>query len=334
MSSFNTRVMSWRRPQWKSASGRGNRHCPKSRVGDTYNLNLDSCLTAIIAIPPYIVVSPVRAPTPENAAPPSDDSSNATRDSDQCVEMGDAVLTKGCDIESSTCYNPLFEMDNWRLLSQPYSFTLEETIKHLVNVGYDVEARTASGLTPLLHLVTTYKPQVIKCIRALIVDGANVNATDLAGRGALHHALAVPHVFDGWKTLRLIFWAPHTFLNHYYVPAYVYQTESFAHAEDYQQVNTTLYHDRGYDRILCEDLGGARHCIDHPVQVLKTRLKYKLLALLKANCDPNIPDTYGSTPNNYAVQDDLWPEWSWALERSGYVYKAEEDRWFKDSAIY
>ena len=28
----------------------------------------------------------------------------------------------------------------------------------------------------------------------------------------------------------------------------------------------------------------------------------------------------GATPSDYARREDLWPQWEWALEHSGYMY--------------
>ena len=43
-----------------------------------------------------------------------------------------------------------------------------------------------------------------------------------------------------------------------------------------------------YDYIICKDFRGTEHFIKHPVKVLKTRLRFKLLTLLRGDCDPNL----------------------------------------------
>ena len=72
-----------------------------------------------------------------------------------------------------------------------------------------------------------------------------------------------------------------------------------------------------------------KHLIKNPIHVLKTRLRYKLLTLLQAGCDPNILDNAGASPSDYARRDGLWPQWSWALEKSGHIYDARNDRWVR-----
>ena len=81
--------------------------------------------------------------------------------------------------------------------------------------------------------------------------------------------------------------------------------------------------------VLCKDLDGNEHRIQDPINVLKNRLKFKLLTLLNAGCDPNILDNEGRTPSDYARGDGLWPQWFWALETSHYVYECREDRWIR-----
>lgn len=81
--------------------------------------------------------------------------------------------------------------------------------------------------------------------------------------------------------------------------------------------------------VLCEDYDGLQHLIPHPMEVLKARLRYLLVTLLRAGCDPNIADGNNETPSTYARRNGLWPQWCWALERSGYTYKVGLGRWVK-----
>ena len=81
--------------------------------------------------------------------------------------------------------------------------------------------------------------------------------------------------------------------------------------------------------VLMQDPHGVEHVIKNPINILKTRLRYKLLTLLQAGCDPNLLDNAGASPSDYARRDDLWPQWSWALEQSGHVYDARNDRWVR-----
>ena len=81
--------------------------------------------------------------------------------------------------------------------------------------------------------------------------------------------------------------------------------------------------------VLILDPNGVERLIKNPIHVLKTRLRYKLLTLLQAGCDPNILDNGGASPSDYARRDGLWPQWSWALEKSGHIYDARKDRWVR-----
>lgn len=291
--------------------------------------------------------------------------------------MTEAALQKGCIIEGSVSYHPkianaLFEIVDWWPMTDPDHSAPEKAIRYLVKIGYDIEAQNASGQTPLLHAATTHKPQVVNCLATFIQNGANTRAIDLTGKGALHCALAVPKIFNGWRSLRLIQCAQHTILNHYYVTAYVFHTQSTSHAEDYEDIafeDSSFMSESGQDavrwnpapdscecgftaaiddnegqsldnpdigvsEILCKSLQGEEHTIRHPFQVLKLRTRFKLLTLLKAGCDPNVFDNSGATPSDYARRDGLWQQWSWALRRAGYVYAAESDIWVQDPILY
>lgn len=310
--------------------------------------------------------------------------------------MTDAVHRKGCDSGASLSYNPkkanaLFEMAEWWPLPDPHRSAPENAINYLISNAYEVEEQNSAGLTPLVHAATTYKPQVIRCLNTFIRKGADVHAVDLEGRNALHCALAVPHIFDAWNPLRLVSFADHKVLNHYYVPAYVYHTQSTAYAEDYEEDRTYqkaaepeerelaqhgpfseleaepnwdfvrpgckcgfkvgsaateslivkdpptrndgVLDDLMYGFVRCEAFGGVEHIIRHPIQVLKVRLRFKLLTLLNANCDPNVVDKAGLSPGDYAGRDGLWPEFKWALDKAGYVRLAGDFHWVRDSAF-
>ena len=317
---------------------------------------------------------------------PSYYASGVKRDFDQCVRMTRAALDKGCDTDSSICYNPyianaLFEVESWWSLSEKHSPAPEKAIEFLVSIGYDLEARNSTGCTPLLHTATSQKPQVVSCLRTLIRNGANVYALDWAGRGAIHCALATPHLFDGWKNLRLTEFPQHTAQNHLFVPAYLYHTQSGAFASDYdewrdgissekelipkstniwfngrvqdpeaceeeqtvidgcecgfkassdqEEIQNTHGYFHAAKSITCEDYAGVRHRIRHPVQILRKRLRFKLLTLLKAGCDPNLFDKAGVTPSKCARENGLWPQWTWALGEAGYEYVVGGDRWMK-----
>ena len=73
---------------------------------------------------------------------------------------------------------------------------------------------------------------------------------------------------------------------------------------------------------------GKKAWIRNPVHVLKDCVRTKLRILLEAGCDPNDLDNSGASPSDYA-RKGLWPQWLWALERTGYVFDGEQDRWIK-----
>lgn len=152
---------------------------------------------------------------------------NLVRDFDQVVSMTDAALRYGCDIEDATSYMPqvakaLFEIVRWCPLKEPHPLVPEKAINYLVKVGCDLERRNSEGLTPLLDAATRYQPKVIQCLNTYVKRGADINAIDVLGRGALHGALAVPQYFDHWKTLRLTGYIMFDILSYYYVPMCVF----------------------------------------------------------------------------------------------------------------
>lgn len=81
--------------------------------------------------------------------------------------------------------------------------------------------------------------------------------------------------------------------------------------------------------VVCDDGYGNPHIIRKPLPILKTRLRFKLLTLLRAGCDPNVLDKYGDSPSDDAGYHGLWPEWTWALLNAGYVLDEASDRWVK-----
>ena len=84
---------------------------------------------------------------------------------------------------------------------------------------------------------------------------------------------------------------------------------------------------KGY--VLCYDKDGSARIIRDPLSILKTRLRFKLLTLLRAGCDPNVLDNKGNSPSDDAKYHGLWPEWTWALLNAGYVFDENSDRWVK-----
>ena len=84
--------------------------------------------------------------------------------------------------------------------------------------------------------------------------------------------------------------------------------------------------------VLCYNPDNRRsEIIRNPLPILKTRLRFKLLTLLRAGCDPNVVDDDGSSPSDDARYHGLWPEWTWALLNAGYVFDEGSNRWVKRS---
>ena len=89
----------------------------------------------------------------------------------------------------------------------------------------------------------------------------------------------------------------------------------------------------GDDHVYCINYDGDGVWIRNPIHVIKDRVRVKLKILLEAGCDPNEVDYNGESANDYARRG-LWPQWLWALSRTGYVFDEEQNRWTKwfDSA--
>jgi hypothetical protein len=65
--------------------------------------------------------------------------------------------------------------------------------------------------------------------------------------------------------------------------------------------------------------------------MFKSRSRLKLLALLKAGCSPNLLDSAGFSPSDYARAEGLWPQWEWALLNSGFQYNELTNLWERES---
>ena len=82
------------------------------------------------------------------------------------------------------------------------------------------------------------------------------------------------------------------------------------------------------DYVYCLNDDGDFVWIQNPIHVIKDRIRIKLKILLEAGCDPNDQDNHGKSTNDYA-RLGLWPQWLWALEKTGYVFDEEQNRWVK-----
>lgn len=83
------------------------------------------------------------------------------------------------------------------------------------------------------------------------------------------------------------------------------------------------------EHVFCKDHNGLERWIRNPIRVLKRRLRFKLLVLLEAGCDPNAIDNENQSVSDYAAKSGLRPQWKWALEKTGHTYDAMTDSWVK-----
>ena len=249
---------------------------------------------------------------------------NRIEDFDQCTRMTDAVLESGYDMDESPYYHPsrpnlLFELacdggHAWQKLS-----TIVEALQYLVRKGYDLEERNCEGDTPLLFATTAHRAGAVTHIEAFIKAGSDTSATNLAGQGPLHCALGVPESVSpaDWNVQEN---------DTFFIPS-----PSFY---DYRIKYSTFHNGpEGYrchaDHICWLDTNGVSRRMRNPIQVLKERSKFKILVLLEAGCDPNLPDIAGETPHQYAERNGLFPQWKWALMKSGYMLDEKSGQWIK-----
>ena len=78
--------------------------------------------------------------------------------------------------------------------------------------------------------------------------------------------------------------------------------------------------------VLCHDSEDSVHIIRMPLPILKTRLRFKLLTLLRAGYDPNGLDSGGIS---LATMRDImvWAEWTRALLKSGFIFNEDSNGW-------
>ena len=295
------------------------------------------------------------------------------RSIDQCLSMSDAALHYGCEIGNSITHNSRFPNPLFHLIrsAEIPPQELETALRHLCNIGYDIEERDSGGATLFLFGATQLCPSGIRFLKFLIEKGADLHAVDTDNCGALHYALEPPDAWAAWDS-SCTGACDHTSSGHDEWGWEVFGTESESCAEDYCDEDLTLapsaideiqtdrlacddeVHERFYREdigeknpgdeddeddeealeipegyILCNDDAGDAYIIRKPLSVLKTRLRFKLLTLLRAGCDPNVFDKYGHSLSDDARYHGLWPEWTWALLNAGYVFDEDSDRWVK-----
>ena len=278
------------------------------------------------------------------------------RNIDQCMRMSDAALRYGCDIDNSVVFNrrlpsPLF----WLFVyaSEMPSQDLETAFRYLCNVGYDMEGRDFVGATLFLAQAGSLSPSVISKLKLLIEKGADLRAVDSENRGALHFAFEAPHRWGAWDSscTDCCDHSIHFNSDHEHYAWCHFNTESEEYAEDYDDDDLTPApffideDDEDYENddendtealelpegyvLYRDDDDGSEEIFRKPLPILKTRLRFKLLTLLRAGCDPNLLDNQGFSPSDDARYHGLWPEWTWALLNAGYVLEEDSDRWVK-----
>ena len=297
-------------------------------------------------------------------AKPYETGSPIVGDYSQCLRMTDAALEHGAMVDESICWNSdrasvLFEVNDYTELRKDYSGTAFMILNYLINKGYDLEKRNFRGLTPFLHSVQAFQPQSLECVEVFISRGANLNAVNHDGQGALHIALLRPYRHYSFEYLNQLasagaiqepeeYWnmklsyatdrdfdiecsrGPHhkQHLSGYTEKDHAVSAISNASLGTLPDLRSDLP-----DFIRCKDYDDVEHTIRHPIKVLRMRLKLVLLTLLRAGCDPNVLDDQGNPPSFYARRNRSWPEWSWALQQAGYGYDMISDQWVQPTAM-
>ena len=249
---------------------------------------------------------------------------NRIEDFSKCTRMTDAVLESGYDLDEGPYCHPfrpnlLFELacdggHGWQKRSK-----IVEALQYLVRKGYDLEERNCEGDTPLLYAAKAHRAGAVTHIEAFAEAGSDLKATNLAGQGPLHCALVVPEAVSpaDWNVQEM---------DNFLIPG-----PSFY---EYRIIYST-FHDgpKGYrchaDHICWLDTNRVSRRMRNPIQVLKERSKFKVLVLLKAGCDPNLPDKAGESPSRYAERNGLFSQWKWALMKNGYMLDEKSGEWVK-----
>ena len=249
---------------------------------------------------------------------------NRIEDFTECTRMTDAVFESGYDLEEGPYCHPsrpnlLFELARDESYGSKHRPTIVATLQYLVRKGYDLEERNLEGDTPFLYATMAHNSAAVTRIEAFVEAGSDTSATNLAGQGPLHCALGVPEAVSpaDWNILKRD--------NSSILSPSFYQ---------YRIMYSTFRDDpEGYrchaDHICWMDTDGVSRRMRNPVQVLRERSKFKLLALLRAGCDPNLTDKAGETPHKYAERNGLFSQWKWALIRNGYMLDEKSGQWVR-----
>lgn len=235
-------------------------------------------------------------------------------------------------------------------MADAYASASVDAIDYLSSIGWDLEEKNCLGQT-LLYAAVDCQPQVAKCLRALINGGARLYARDEIGRGPLLSALSPLLVYCPLVDPTYA-WTLDDAGNNWML-SQIFGTEDRRHVQDYCDAESILdplitpaeqlpdvdsdaslcaeqsiLKPEDDDYVYCVDEMGDSNWIRNPYHLLKDRIKTKLKILLEAGCDPNDRDKDGESTNDYARRG-IWSQWLWALEKTGYVFDEEQNRWIK-----
>lgn len=252
---------------------------------------------------------------------------------EQCVAMTQLAINNDCTIDSARddvlCAGPLFLLTRTNMADAHASASVD-AIDYLSSIGWDLEEKNCLGQTPLLYAAVGCQPRVARCLRALIKRGARLDARDEIGRGPLLSALSPPLELCNWVDLTYV-WNLDDADNNWML-SQIFGTEDRRHVQDYYVAESILDPlTTPAEQLLPTGLSmsdGDSNWIRNASHLLKDRVKIKLKILLEAGCDPNDRDKYGKSTNDYARRG-IWSQWLWALEKTGYVFDEEQNRWIK-----
>ena len=276
---------------------------------------------------------------------------------EECVAITRLALDNGCAIDSGnderSHAGPLFALVGADEADIDAS-TLVDAICYLLSIGWDLEEKNCYGQTPLLHAAAACGPQVARCLRALVEKSARLNARDKMGRGPLLSALSPLWCISNWVDLTCIWRSEEDDCDNNGHLSEHFRTEDRRHVRDYYDTESIMdslssmsdldsnasscseesdSNPEDDDYVYCFNWEGDGAWIRKPSHVLKDRVRIKLKILLEVGCDPNDFDSDGQSTNDYARRG-LWSQWLWALDKTGYVFDEEQNRWVKriDSA--
>jgi hypothetical protein len=246
--------------------------------------------------------------------------------------------------------------------------SVSAALKGMLAAGFEIEDQNSLGWTVLLYTANLCRGRCLAFLKNLVSLGANIHATDENGSGVLHHVLDFwSGLLQSYQDIfvRSVL-LPEPFSDELYIdlddvstyPSCIEGT-SFYHIRsplistnrddddpdiDYSPGREAEPFDPyGYGDDDCYSYVGDYDIDDFtigkgiedveaglPCGRQKTRVRFKLLAFLEAGCDPNLLDKFGDSPSDYAREENLWPQWEWALTQAGYVYDEDKALWVKD----